>query len=602
MKNTNIKKSCSIIFALLFTLQFTFAQVTLNPSHSFYKSVQSWQNRKLIGTVPVTRPYSASNIKEILQIVLENGSEKDKALAEQYWLELTGKPWNAVLAVDANLKAEGSDIKKLFNVLPSVNGNINLLNDKFNIGYKFGISIRNDANIENYLPEFSNYSCDGRFDPAEFKSLKLFIEANNIFSYRKNGIILQAGIFRQGYGDFLNEGVTMNDTAFHRPTILFSYSSKLFSYTQSLSMLGATVNSLYTSSTKDTKYLAFHSIDFTPFNWLSAAFYETSTFGKRFDFSYMIPAPYMIAQSFSGYADSLMMGVRFKIIPFSSFAIKTDLLVDDLAVNELLKFNLNSKNRIAWNTALEYTPEESFIDRIALNYLIVTPYTYSHWDYNNAVTEEMTADTINYQNYTNCGYTIGTTLPPNSMQLKLNVDFQPLKKLNISLFGSYNLHANIVETLTPEEQMIYALADENIYSTDGSIYTHPYYYDPTCYYKDESHGYIMTAWDYLNYLNQAHKMTVVQAGLNTDYVLFQNNYGSLTLKLSYIFELIKNKGVDSNIYPGQVTYDKVSEEYTYNGHITKNRNEVLNYYKQIWISNFKDVINNFVYIGIEYKY
>lgn len=609
-----MKKALFLIILIFIPVYLIFSQITLNPEHDFYKSVQSWQNRGIIKSVPVMRPYPASNIKEILQTVIQTGSEADKQVAEEYWQEITGKIWNAELDTEVTLKNEDSDNSFLVNITPRLNGNVNLLEDSINIGYDVGWSLRNDYYIGLFNPSYSEYSCDGRFDPAKIGPLQMFLQTNDIFSYRNNDIILQAGVFRNGYGDFLSEGVALNDGAFHRPIILFSYNNQFLSYTQEFSMLGATVNGFSTIAStrikklqpKDTKYLAFHAIELTPFDWLSCAFYETSVYGKRFDFSYLLPVPYMTAQSFSGFADSIMMGARFKIIPVPSLSIKTDLLVDDLAVNDLVKLNFNSKNRIAWNTGIEWTPEPTFIEKLALNFLIVTPYTYSHWDVNNAVTEEMTADTVNYQNYTNSGYMIGTSVQPNSMQLKVNFDFTPVKNLTINFYSSLVVHANIVETLTADEQMVYACANRGVYSTDGSIYTHPYYY-----YEDgdgtRHSGYIRTAKEYMNFLSQAHKMMVVQAGIDAYYKVFKNKWGKLNLKAGYTFEFIKNKGVDSNIFPGDVDFNSTTGVYTYTNtagtEITAtNKTQVLDYYKSNWVSGFHDQYKHFIYLGLEYAY
>jgi hypothetical protein len=222
----------------------------------------------------------------------------------------------------------------------------------------------------------------------------------------------------------------------------------------------------------------------------------------------------------------------------------------------------------------------------------------------------MTPDTLNYQNYTNCGFTLGSTNPPNSMQVKLNFDFNPVKNLKIELFGSYMLHANIVESLTDDEQMIYARADKNVYSTDGSIYTHPYYYYnySTAIEKNEKSGYIKTAWNYMNFLNEPHKMQVIQAGLKAQYKIASTSWGNLAFKAGYTFEFIKNKGVDSNIYPGSsVTYDIEAKTYTYldsqgTAHTTAQQKEVLDYYRNSWATRLHDQTGHFIYIGVEYKY
>ena len=74
-----------------------------------------------------------------------------------------------------------------------------------------GWSLRNNFNAGLFNPSYSEYSCDGRFDPAKIGPLQMFLQTNDIFSYRNNDIILQAGVFRNGYGDFLSEGVALND-------------------------------------------------------------------------------------------------------------------------------------------------------------------------------------------------------------------------------------------------------------------------------------------------------------------------------------------------------------------------------------------------------
>ncbi len=601
-----MKKFLISFLILTLSLSTLFAQMTLEPDHPFYTSLQSWQNRGIVDELPPTRPYPASTIKEILELVMEEGSDKDKESAEIYWQEITGKAWQLYLKTEENLKIQDSKTSNYLNITPMLKGNINLFNDYVNFAYGIGWSIRNVFKLESFIPSYSNYSSDARFDPAVVKNFNILLEGNDLISYRNKGLILQAGVFRNGYGDFLNEGLALSDTAYHKPTILLSYTNQKLSYIQSFSMLGATLNDYHNVRSQDTKYLSFHAFEYKPWNWISASFYETGIYGKRFDFSYLLPVPYMIAQSFSDYADSIMMGARLKLLPVSSLALKTDLLVDDLSVNDLFKLKLNSKNRIAWNFGIDYTPEPNFINSISLNCLIVTPYTYTHWDTEARNTREMTPLTINYQNYTNCGFPIGTNIPPNSTQFKLDINLAPVKNLNVNLFASFVLHANIIETLTDDEQLIYALAQKNIYSTDGSIFTHPF----------TTKGYLKTSWNYMNFLNQEHKMSVFQTGLNATYKLFTNRFGTFSFKTGYIFEMIKNKGVDANIYPGlndnlnledPLVYDKDNNTYSFTASdgkefVNASPSEILNYYQKQWISNFHNQTQNYIYLSFEYRF
>ena len=603
-----------VLFALLLTTS-VYSQITVDPSHNFYSTVQGWYNRGIVNKIPPVRPYPTLDIKEILNTVLDcqDSTELDIELANSYLQELNSKPWNLDLKTEYTYDNKNYTSDYLLNIIPSVNGNLNLFNDCINIGYQAGFSIRNQYNISDFVANYQNFNCDARYDPATVGNFGIYLNVNDVVSFSKNGFIIQAGISRQGYGDFLDEGLALNDQAFHRPYFSLSYLNNFLSYTQQLSILGATVNKTSTSP-KDIKYLAFHAIELKPLKWLSASFYETSVFGKRFDFSYLLPVPFMVGQSFSGYAASLMMGVRLKLTPVKNFALKTDIFIDDLAVNELVKLNWNSKNRIAWNTGLEYTPVPKFIESLGINFLMITPYTYSHWDVDDAVTETMSSSTINYQSYTNCGYTIGSTLPPNSEQIKINLTLTPLRNLKIKMYASYMEHANIVETLTDQEKMVYLLANSDVYSTDGSINTHPYMYDQSGYWESlgnsTNHTYIPSAWDFMNFLNQAHKLTDIQAGITVDYQVFKKKFGSLSLNIGYTFESILNKGVDSDIFPGGcVTFNSENNEFTYQMFdtaktkvTTTDISEILNYYTNYWVSKFTNQFNHFVTIGFEYKY
>ena len=215
-----MKKNLFVLIFLSTLILSGFAQITLNPSHDFYKSVISWQNRGLITTIPPTRPFSASNIKEILNIILESDSEIDKKQAQIYWEEITGKPWNIAIISDSNYKNQNSESSFLENVTPELNGNISLFHDMVNMGYQAGFSIRNAYFIQNYLPLYSNFYCDARFDPANVGDLGIYLNINDIVSFRKNGFIIQAGIYRNGYGDIIGEGLALNDDSFHNQNLI----------------------------------------------------------------------------------------------------------------------------------------------------------------------------------------------------------------------------------------------------------------------------------------------------------------------------------------------------------------------------------------------
>ena len=127
------------------------------------------------------------------------------------------------------------------------------------------------------------------------------------------------------------------------------------------------------------KYLAIHSVNAKIFEWLYAGFYETSVYGGRFEPAYIIPAPYMVTQGLSGFDDNVLMGLSLTVKPRKNFSWITDIYLDDLGVNEMVKLNFDTKIRGTFQTGINYVPLNlEQISMIRLNYTAVTPYMYTH--------------------------------------------------------------------------------------------------------------------------------------------------------------------------------------------------------------------------------
>lgn len=588
-------------FIILATLVFSaglFAQISVDPQHVFYTDSLVWESRGVIKNLPPLRPYSVDSVKNILNSVLENGNEADKVKAELYWKEISGRPLHAEMKIEDTLNPGNDESKNMINVVPELNGELSLLNEKFSLGYKVGFVTRTEENENVFLPYYRNSLYDAKFDPAEVGPLYAFLNINNNFSYSINNFVFQTGIYKSGYGDFLNDGVALNDSAYHRPTFSLSYVNDFFSYAQAVSVIGATTNSGI-GDVGSAKFMAFHAIDVKPFSWISGSFYESVVFGRRFDPSYLIPTPFMVSQSFSGYSDSIFMGAALNVNPVSGLNFKTDLFVDDLSVNDLVKLNFDSKNRVAWKNGVSYAPDVFWLDLVSLDYTIITPFTYSHWDFDNYSDYTMSPNTFNYQNYTNCGYAMGTNTPPNTDVIKLCASFSPVSHLKVNLSGSYTRHGNVCESLSDDEVMDYLISRENTFCTDGSIFTHP----EGLYDSERGTGYFDTALNHLNFLTQDNLMSILQLSLDCDYMIFDEKWGNLSINLGYTFEFIHNKGVDSNMYKGlgDSVISNPDGTYVFGGQ-TYSSKEIVDMFKNQWKSSFKDIFNNFFRIGITYRF
>ena len=595
-----MKKFLVLVFALFLGTSSIFAQVSVDPNENFYTLVESWELRGLISDVPPLRPFPLSVIRDILQTVIEKGNERDVNNAQMYWEKVTGKPWNASLETGVTYKKDINESgfgEALIGLYPDVNGDITLFDNFVSIGYHLGMAVYNHS-VSDYLPVYENDLHDGLTDSANLGPFEAFWDMNDVLALGTKNIFVQTGIYRSGYGPFLGAGLALNDNSYHKTNFSFTTIHPKWSYTQQYSTIGATTSYDGTDQAPD-KYIAFHALEFKPFPFISFAYYETIIFGKRLDPSYLMPVPYYIAQGIGGYNDNLQMGILLKVRPVKSLLWATDLFVDDVSANELVKLNFDTKLRLAAKTGFIYTPENSYCTRMGLDYMMITPFTYSHWEYDDLnVSAAISPGCFNFQNYTNNGIPMGSSYPPNSDRICLVIDFLPIPPLHIRVQSSFLRHANICESYTDDEALSLLLGRAGQYATDGSIYTHANLEDP----NSKLGTHIDTAWDHLNFLNQDHKMYVLQEGLDVEYAFKKMKWGQVTLKFSYLFEWIKNPGVSNHLYPGGL----VSESggvYTYKGSSYSSAEDLVEAARQDWIDGIgSDQINNFFTLGLRYQF
>lgn len=611
-----MKKRLFILFFMISAVS-AFSQITVEPSHSFYSNAQNWYLNGLIDHLPPTRPYTTAVIKDILSAVIEKGSQRDKAIAGDYWEELTGKSWYASFGAEFTLKNSEiedrnsnntTDINKLLGLYPSVQGDFSFKDDFVSIGYKLGFAGRNSKNEEDFIPKYAFSQHDAVQDPASVGPMKLYLDCDSVVSVGTKNLFLQSGIFRNGYGYFLGEGLALNDDSYHRGNFVLTYMGEKLSYTQQISAIGAS-SSYDGASLYPNKFLAFHSVEYRLLPSFSVAYYESMIYGNRFDPSYIIPVPYMVAQGIGGNSDNLQMGLMFNLRPARGFLWSTDIYVDDFDVNELVKLNLDSKYRFALQTGIVYTPEDSYCTRFHLNTMLVTPYTYSHWSYSDNVYAKIDSESANYQNYTNSGIHIGTNYEPNSAAVSMGIEFNPIRHLTFTIDSNLVIHSNVAEGLSTSEALTYLKAEPGVYATDGSIYEHAVFEAKN---EDGTYGttgkHVESAWNALNFLTQDHQMYTIQATLGGKYVFPSTKSGlQFAVKLGYTFEYIHNDGVDRELFPGlgknltSATDENGTVTYTYQGNDYSGE-ELVDYFKKNWENQLTDRLNNYVTVGFNLRF
>ncbi|MBO4404775.1 MAG: hypothetical protein J5780_05525 [Treponema sp.] len=612
-------KKLLVLLLGLCIASFAFSQMSVNPSHPFYSDAQSWLLRGVVEKLPPVRPYPVLTIKDILEQVQEKGNERDKVLASGYYEELTEKALYVNLAGEFVHKTISSETdgdivnsaKALAEFYQHIEGDKTFFKDLVSFGYKMGLVWRNSDNENFYLPYAQKSLYDSIQDPSSVGPLFGYLDADDVIALGNKNIFLQAGIFRNGTGQFLGKGITLNDTDYHKGTISLTYMGKKLRYNQQMSVIGAS-SSYNGDKLSPSKFMAYHSLSYDLFSWFTFTYYENIVYGKRFDFSYLLPAPYMACQGIGGNSDNLQMGLVFDVKPAQGFIWSTDIFVDDFNVNQMVKLNLDTKLRLAFQTGLIYVPDDSFMKKIGLDWTIITPYTYSHWDYDtNTNMASITQKTVNYQNYTNSGLKMGSLYEPNSSAVNFWFNTAPVKNLSVDIGVSLIRHANVTESLETEDAIRYITAEPGIYSTDGSVFEHANFAN----YESETGDHVDGAWNKLNMFTQEHQMYTVQGNLGIGYTFPKiRNYAEVSLKLGWTFEFVHNYGIDRHIYPGQgsacLTMDGENQKtnsqgellYTYNGRDDWTADELVNKFKKDWVDGLSDRIHNYFSAGVSVRF
>lgn len=574
------KKTLFLSLILLFGMTFAVtAQMSLNPSHQFYEDALNWQVKGYVSKLPPVRPYPYSNIKTILEQVIENGNDSDKELAKEYYSELTGKPWH----IELNTEVDTNNKQIMFRFHPAVDGEFSLLDDTFSMGYKLGWDARTQEDESTIKPLYSFPKYDSIQDPASVGPASIYLDSDTILNYGLDSFYVQAGLNRNGFGNFINSNLSLNEASYHSGNVVITYMNDFFTYSQLLSTIGASSN--YDGSIlAPNKYLALHLVEFNPIKGLSLGYYETIVFGNRFDPIYLIPAPYMACQGLNGCLDNLQMGLNVSYSFLNQFNVKADIFIDDIDFNRAVKFDFDSKNRIAAQLGFVYLPKKGVMDFLELDCTAITPHTYSHWeDLPNGTTPD--ENTINYQDYTNSGIKMGSQYDPNTVALSLKTSFTPIKNLKIKANFDFITHGNISESITDKEAFEYLCAKENVYSTDGSIFVD----------SKLNNQCMETPWSHLNFLDQEHLMYTVRPSIDVSYRI-PRMFGFIDAKFgfSYTFEFIHNNGVNNHLFPGGLISDNGDGTISYNGagsydpNVENDVSTVVQMARENWANNLSD--------------
>lgn len=604
-----------------------FTQAAVDINDRFYSHARTWELRGVTSQLPQLRPYPLGVIQRVLDDAIANGTESDAETAKEEYERIFSKPYGfyATGTGDVKLSLEdgtgGADSSLTKNLRGEIGAGGDIrLHPLVSLGYKFGI-YGQSADFEDFSPAYTNILEDSIFDPVSTGPFELFLNWNTNITVGTQSVYGSAGMSRVGFGPFYGEGLALNDTGYHSANITFNATQKKWSYASVYEAIGATRNipDIESDWLNGGKYLAFHALKWHAFKKFHVTYYENIIFGPNMNISYLFPAPYYAVQNIGGANDNLQMGLLLEIKPVKGLNCAVDFFADDMELNEILKFNFDTKLRFGLQAGIVYAPENPNIPLISFSYTAVMPYVYAHWEYDDSNSGIISGRAWNYQNYTNSGINIGSALDPNSDKFSLNFQVQPTRALALNFSAGFTRHANSAEDFSDDEAAEYMLAERGTYSTDGSASMGQMFSGG----DGSVHGeHVPSAWEKLGFMTSDHKMYVCQAGISAEYTFARTKFGQLSLKAGYTFEYIRNAGVGKSIYKGGLigsgitkeengtytitetgieetgkTYDSWSE-LKKSGYVQQKVREA----RQDWIDSLHDSMNHYLSLSVKYSY
>lgn len=508
-----------------------FSQAAIDIFDPIYEDISLWERIGLINDAPSIRPYPLQEIKRILEIVIEKGTENQKKKAEQYKKRLFGKIFHFGGITEFGITAPKGN--KDFALAPFMEINL-LLHEILTASSHANFSLLNRLPKDESLPAFQFSKKDIMPDHSVVGSFTLLPMFNSGVAIGTPEYYFSAGMSRAAFGPFDENNIIIGEQAFHGGQFVFVVNKDKFTYNQIFSSISASND--FGGYYFPRKFIAGHSLTFRPLPWISIGILDLITYGGRLEPIYFIPfSAFFLGQSIYHFPDNSLLGLSFGIKPVKGLKIDLVLLADDLGFNEIIKFK-SARWRIASQLGISYAmPKDHWFSFADINYTFIAPYCYTH-------AHDANYDNPNYENYTHNGEPLGSNLSPNSDRIRVKAQFRPLEGLSINISNTFIRHANITESVTDFDILKDYLTKN--YATDGSVFNHP------TITPSWNHAFLYSTpfltQQTIQYVNQLELEGVVNLPI-------LKSGGLMQFKLGYIFEANINPGVNKNIYNGKIS-------------------------------------------------
>ena len=506
------------------------SQVLHDPNDPIYRDLDRWAGRGYIDMLPPVRPYPAQLVDELLTAVTENGNEDARSAAATYLAAIRKGARKFHFGLKGLIRGEDDDLSVegaptmdgLFRFEDWMSGSISLA--------VYGAT--RDPGDEISIPGVYSPYPDLIEDQSEVGPFSILPDWTSILSLGSSSIYFQAGLTRTAVGPFFDSGVVVSSEAGRAGHFDLVYRKPKWS--ASVMLLELTATDDFGQGQFPDKHLIFHSFDFKPTDKLELGFFESVIWGGRMEFLYLAPfGQYFAAQSLTGFEDNSFFGVhgKYRILP--DLSLLGQVYVDDLSFQDVIKLQLDTKYKFAGELGVRWTPEESRILDLAVDYTAVMPYMYTHitgertTDYRYAVDGDGDAAYPNYFNYSHLGRNLGTDLQPNSDRVSVRATVRLLDELNLKLRAGLQRHGNASED---QEGMDPARHNGSVFD-DGYTDTEVTGNDPKNTFNSET-----------RFLTQDVIETLVHGGFGLAWNL-PTGFGNIELTADYVMEYGWNRGL-----------------------------------------------------------
>jgi hypothetical protein len=500
-----MKKKIIFILIFLFALVSLNAQIACDPNDEIYSYISLWEEKGIITGLPLLRPYPIQVLKKILNDVVQYGNTCESQIAQNY-LDRLDEKVSFDIGEYTEMRTDFNDLYLQTGIGADITGSFS---PSVTVSAKLGLYLLSDS-PGSLMPRWTSQDGDYLSDWASFRIGDRNVQfSQSLVSGAALGndrVFFNAGFMRTSFGPFFDTGSIISPEVPHSGHFSFVYWGK--KVTISSVLLALVASDSLGDGAWPNKYLSLHSISFFPGPAVEFGFLESVIYGDRFDPMYLLPfSMFYYNQVFSGVHDNSMAGLfgRFKLP--QSVNINTTLYIDDIHFNDVVRFNFKTKFKLALQTGVSWTPLYRHFRKVAFEYLMVTPYMYSHRGSGND-------DEPNFVNYTHKGQNLGCSLEPNSDRFLLQAAFAFEPVATINAFTSLVRHGN---------------ASDGITDGDGTIFDDGYDDEGNATFQDETR---FLSQDILEY--------TFQFGFDS---LFEYPLKKINFKwgLGYTFEAVFNK-------------------------------------------------------------